>query len=224
MGVLAVLVVLAGFGPVFLGVATGSRSMSGLVQVHTIVFASWLVLFIVQSFLIKNRAVNLHRRLGMVTAGIAMAVLIVGYMTAIAGARRGFDLGGKADGFAYAVFPLGDLVSFALLVSLGVIFRRRPEVHKRLMLLATIGALMNAPLAHLIAHTPALRDFKGPPVILPMMLILYFTGAIHDKLKFGRIHPVSLWGAVLLFAWGNLRAVVIYPTKAWQDFVEMLAR
>src|SRR5690349_763028 len=55
------------------------------------------------------------------------------------------------------VFQIGDLVSFALLVAVAVWQRHRPAVHKRLMVLATVGGLMPAALTHLIGHSPALR-------------------------------------------------------------------
>jgi hypothetical protein len=91
-------------------------------------------------------------------------MLGVGYATAIAMGRRGFDLSGDlnaaADPLGVLVLPLGDLVSFGILVTAALCYRRRPEVHKRLMLLATSGALMAAPLAHLIAKFP---DFAKRP-------------------------------------------------------------
>jgi hypothetical protein len=105
------------------------------------------------------------------------------------------------------VFTVGDTVTFALLVGAALGYRRRPEVHKRLMLLAMVGAMMYSPPAHFIFHTPALQAI--PNVIVPMQIPLYFAGAIHDKLTGGKFHPVTLWGAVLLLAWGTFRAVVI---------------
>lgn len=39
------------------------------------------------------------------------------------------------------VHPLGDLLTFGILVTAAVIWRKRPEVHKRLMLLATLGSM-----------------------------------------------------------------------------------
>ncbi|HUS36396.1 MAG TPA: hypothetical protein VM680_13680 [Verrucomicrobiae bacterium] len=220
MGVLALFVVVAGFWPAFVRVVTGG-STPPIILIHTFVFGCWIALFIFQSVLVAKGNIATHRRMGVAAAILAILMLVVGYLTAIAGARRGFDLNGKNDPLAYAVFPLGDLVSFAVLVGVGIYYRNRPQAHKRLLLLATIGALMNAPLAHLIAHTPALQ-WKGPPAILPMMLVLYFASAVYDKLKFGRIHPVSLWVAIALFVWGNFRAVVVYPSKPWHDFAAWL--
>lgn len=198
MGGVAVLIVLAGFGGTFYGVARGDGKMSHLVAVHTAIFAAWLVFFIAQTTLVARGNVAAHMRWGIVGLLLAVAMLFVGYLTSIAGIRRGFDLGDNNDPLGYAVFPMGDLVSFAILFTLGYIYRHQAQAHKRFMLLATIGALLNAPLAHFIAHTPALKQ-KGPLVILPFMIALLLASAIFDKFARGRIHPVSLWGAVALF-------------------------
>jgi hypothetical protein len=45
--------------------------------------------------------------------------------------------------------------------------------------------------------------------------LVLFVSAVYDRFSLGRIHPVSLWGAVLLFAWGNIRAFAIRPSEAW---------
>jgi hypothetical protein len=47
---------------------------------------------------------------------------------------------------------------------------------------------------------------------------------IHDRLTSGRIHPVSLWGAILIFAVLTVFFLVIAPTPAWRDFAEWLVR
>ena len=55
----------------------------------------------------------------------------------------------------------------------------------------------------------------------PSML---FSPAVYDRLTRGRFHPVTLWGAVILFAWGNLRAVAIGPSEVWHRFAAWLIR
>ena len=79
---------------------------------------------------------------------------------------------------------------------------------------------MNAPLAHLIADY---RAFDGAPfVIIPPMILLLFASAVYDKLTLGRIHPVSLWGAIGLLLYNNLRAVAIGPSAPWHSFAAWL--
>ncbi len=222
MGVVAILVVVAGFGSSYYGMATGTGTLTPLVKAHGLVFALWLVLFIVQTRLVATRRVAMHRRLGLAAVALAVAMVALGYATAVAGARRGFDLNFSGDPLGYMVFPLGGLVGFTVLVAAALWYRRRPDVHKRLMLLAIIGPLMNAPLAHFFANTAVLRGTVLP--FLAMMITLLAASAVYDRVTSGRVHPVSLWGAVLLFAWGNVQAVVIGPSAEWHRFAAWLIR
>jgi hypothetical protein len=141
-------------------------------------------------------------------------------------ARRGFDLSGdlhiEADPLRGLVNPLGDLVTFGTLTATGFGYRHRGDIHKRLMLLATVGGLTPAPLAHLIGHSPLLREM-GPIIDVPIALFL-FASATYDRVALGRMHPVSLWGAVMIFFWDLLRNIVIAPSAAWHHFAEWLVR
>lgn len=218
-------IVIAGFGPGIVNTSTRLAPLTLMVGLHGLVFTAWLVLFMVQTALITSRKVGVHRRLGYAGALLAVLMIVTGYSTAISMARRGFDLSGDlnaaADPMMQLVFMLGDLVAFAVLVGLGVAYRQRPDIHKRMMFLAMVGGLMSAPLAHVIGHVPALRD--KPAIILVPLVLLWVSHAVYDRLSFGRFHPVSVWGAVAIFIWSNLRAAIIGPSAAWHQFGAWLA-
>ena len=225
MALVAFAIVIAGFGPAVVNTAGRKAPVTFLVGLHGAVFTAWLVLFLAQTLLVGKGRLAAHRRLGYVGAALAVLMVVFGYTTAITMARRGFDLSGDlnaaADPLGLLVFQLGDLLSFGVLVGAAIAYRRRPEVHKRLMLLATVGSLMGAPLVHLISHISPLRDTKAPVILIPFVM-LYFASAVHDRLRRGRIHPVSLWVAIALFVWANLRAAVINPSPAWRQFAAWL--
>jgi hypothetical protein len=224
MGIIAVLLVIAAFAPGIRDPAGRNAPLTPLVWVHTVVFSSWLLLYLVQTTLITIRRPAVHRRIGVAAMVLAAAVLTVGYATAIAMARRGFDLSGDlaaaSDPLGALVFPLGDLVSFGILMASAFWYRCSPAIHKRLILLATTGSLMAAPLAHLIAKFPTLREI--PPAILIPLAALYMASALHDRIVHGRVHPVSLSGGVSLLAWAQLRAAVVGPSDAWHEFAGWL--
>ena len=224
MALLAFAVVIAGFGPAIVSPGRRRAPLDLWVGLHAAVFTGWLVLFLVQTLLVGRGRIALHRGLGYVGTAFALLMVVFGYATAVSMARRGFDLSGDlnaaADPLGSLVFQLGDLLSFAVLVAAAVWYRRRPEVHKRLLLLATVGSLMAAPLAHLLSHFPWARD--KPPIILVPLVMLYSASAVHDRVTRGRIHPVSLWVPVALFVWANVRAAVINPSPAWRTFAAWL--
>jgi hypothetical protein len=224
MALVAFAIVIAGFGPAVFNPDGRKAPVTLWVGFHGALFTAWLMLFLAQTLLVGRGRMSAHRSLGYVGAAVALLMIGSGYATAVMMARRGFDLSGDlnaaADPHGFLVFQLGDLLSFGILVGAAVALRRRPEAHKRLMLLATVGSLMAAPLTHLLSHFAWAR--QHPPVILVPLTLLYASSAVHDRLTRGRIHPVSLWVAVALFVWANLRAALINPSPAWRQFARWL--
>lgn len=214
MAIAAIAVATTGFSGTIEREFAGTAKLSLLVHLHAAVAASWLFLFLSQVRLIASNNFRLHRRLGSLGVFLAIAHVLTGYATATAAARRGFDLSGGNDPVGFMIFPLGDLLAFSVLVTSAFLLRRRAATHKRLMLLA-LTTTMGAPLTHFIAETPTLAAI--PNVIVPALMIFWFSSAVFDKLAFGRIHPVSLWGGIALFAWGNVRAIVLQPSEAWHS-------
>jgi hypothetical protein len=154
----------------------------------------------------------------------------VGCFTVIEQARRGFDLSGDIGRLAPPGTPadaaatvglLFFFLTFAVLVAVGLWYRRRPPVHKRLMLLSMVSGLTPTPVAHLIGHWPVLQPWVG--VIFPASAIVFLsTSAIYDRLSQGRIHPVSLWVPISLFVWQAVVNAVILRSNMWREFAAWL--
>ena len=144
MAIAATATAIAGFGPAIVGPASRKAPLTWAVGLHGVVFGAWLLLFLTQTLLASKGRVSVHRRLGYAGAGLAVLMLVSGYLTTIEMGRRGYDLSGdligdSGDMLMLMVFQLGDLLCFGALVALAVLFRSRSDGHKRLMLLATVG-------------------------------------------------------------------------------------
>jgi uncharacterized membrane protein YozB (DUF420 family) len=227
MAIAAILTVIAGFGPSIINTAARKAPLTPLAEMHAVATIGWLLLFLAQTTLVATRRIAAHRRLGVAASVLAVVLIVLGYTTCIAMARRGFDLSGDLDAEAdplgpQFLFPLSNLAEFGTLLAAGYWYRHRAEIHKRLMLLATVGGLMPAPLAHLIGHFPSLRAM-GAIIVVPIAAFL-FASAVYDRVSRGRVHPVSMWGASALFVLGILNAVVIGPSAAWHHFAAWLIR
>jgi hypothetical protein len=215
MAVLSLVVVLIGFGRSYDARLTAGPPMTPLVYVHAALFVGWMLFFVSQTSLVAARRTPVHRQLGWVGAALALAMVVVGAMTAIAAARRGHDPMHQDGPLAFLVIPLGDLVIFAVCVAAAVRWRGQPVVHKRLMLLATIGALLPAAIGRL----PIIGG--RVPVVVAVILLFLAAGPVFDKLTRGRIHPVGLWGGILVFASVPLR-LALAKTAAWQSLASWL--
>ena len=216
----------AGFLPSLANAAGRRAPLSLLVGAHGIVSFAWLVIFLLQARLAAGRQIRAHKRLGIAAACVAALMILLGYATCVAMVRRGFDLSGDlkaaSDPAYLVVFPLGDLLMFAVLLTGALAYRRRPEMHKRLMLFANI-ALMPAPLAHWIGHVPGLAALPGAIIGIPIAIFL--AAAVAREFRtMRRVHPLTwaIGGGMLLS--GPLRAAVIGPSAAWHAFMNWLAR
>ena len=137
------LIVLLGFARTYyLKGLFGTAALPGrLVHLHGLVMTSWVALFVAQVWLVAARRTKLHQRLGLVGAALAALVVSVGVATAISAAARGASPGPPP--LQFLVIPLGDMLVFAILIGTALYFRRRMEIHKRLMLLAAVNLLWN---------------------------------------------------------------------------------
>lgn len=216
----------AGFVPSLLHPVGRRAPVSPLVAAHGIVFFAWLLLFLVQSRLIATRHVVVHRRLGVAAVFLLTLMVPLAYTTTAAMVRRGFDLSGDLridhDPLYESIFPFGDITIFAGLAVAALANRRRPEIHKRLMLFANI-ILMPAPLAHFIGHTPWLASLPAPIILVPISLFL-ISALARDYVLMRRVHPLTSGLAMFLFLAGPLRAGLIGPSEGWHRFAAWLAR
>lgn len=220
---IAILTVIAGFGPSLINTATRNGPVTPIVLWHAFFSLSWLLIFLVQASLIRKRRVALHRRLGAVSALVAVAVMVTGYMTILEMTRRGFDLSGDLafKSHTLSLGPLSNLIAFGVLVAAGYWNRGQGEIHKRLMVLAINGGLMPAPLAHVFGHSAALRG-EGALFLFTVMVFL-FAGAAYDRYASGHFCRVSLLGGIAILIW-DAAAIAVGRSATWHQFSAWLLR
>ena len=211
------LIVLLGFARTYYlkGVFSGPALPSLLVHLHGAVMTSWVVLFVVQVWLVASRRTRVHQRLGVLGAVLALLVLIVGLSTAVFAAARGSSPGPPA--LQFLVVPFIDMFLFAIFVGGALYFRRRMDIHKRLMLLAAATLLTAA-----VARIPL--DFilnGGPLVFFGLTDLCLVAFVLFDTLKQRKLHPVFLWGTLLFIVSQPLR-LVLSGTDLWIQFATWL--
>ncbi len=212
MGLLMALTVFVGFAPsYFLKTVFTAPALTPVLHVHGVLFTSWIVLFVVQTTLVAARRTDIHRRLGVAGALLAAAMVIVGPMTAIESAQRGFTPPGGPPPLVFFVVPMTDITMFFAFVGAGLYFRRRPDTHKRLLLIATVN-LMTAPIARLPGVLAG-----GPLAFFGLTDLLVVACFVYDRLTRGRIHPAFLWGGLALILSQPLR-LLLGGSDVWLAF------
>lgn len=205
----------AGFAPTyFLRGLSDLQPLSLRAHLHGAIFTAWMVLFVAQAALIRADRRDLHRSLGVAGAVLAVLMVWVGAWAALGVAARFEATGFRPHGLtrvAFLAIQLGMVLQFAVLVGLAVAFRRRPDAHKRLMLLATISILPPAVARfHLENH-----GLGGAYTNTLIAYALVFVAAAFDFARMRRVHAVYIWGGLAMLAWMVARRA-IGMTDWWQ--------
>ena len=217
MSALIAITVFAGFAPTyFLKSYFGSPPLMPLLHLHGIVFTSWIVLLLAQTTLVAANRTDIHRRLGILGGVIAVMIVVVGTITAITRAKQGAAPPGGPPPLVFLAIPLFDMLVFSSLVAAGFYFRRRADVHKRLMLLATISILAAA-----IARLPFGILKAGPLAFFGLTDLFIVACVIYDLISRGRLHRATVWAGLIILLSQPLR-LMISGTSAWMSFATWL--
>jgi hypothetical protein len=229
------LVVFAGFAPTYwLQLPAGTFVGSPLLHLHGLLFSGWTLFFFVQTTLAARGRLARHRAWGLLGISLATAMVLVGFATADQGLRNRLAAGFGDRARAFHIASTSMIAVFGVLVFAAIANVRRPEVHKRLMLLATVAVLPPA-IARLffaaaVGIGPGLRPGLGPPrtvesVLAPSFIADAFilAGVIYDWRTRGRPHPAYLIGGASIVMVQLLRGP-ISATQWWYHVADFLAR
>lgn len=186
-----------------------------LVRLHGLVMFAWVGLFLTQVALIVCHRPAWHRRLGVIGMGVAVLVVGLGVPTAITASRLGGDhLPPGVPPPAFMAAALTNLAAFALIAGSGLALRRRPDFHKRLMLLSNFPPLFAA-LVRLVGFLHL--GIGATP--LRNLLLLAFVGV--DTVRTRRLHPALVAGGACLVA-ADAVASALAGTTVWAGIVRAL--
>ncbi|MBN8991228.1 MAG: hypothetical protein J0H42_23520 [Rhizobiales bacterium] len=195
-----------GFAPTYwVPMASRSYSASPVIHFHGLLFFAWSLYFAFQTWLAAAGKIKRHRAIGMIGVSLATAMTIFGFLASVNAMKRSAALGLTNEGIAFAIVPLSGILFFAVVFVLAVANIRRPETHKRLMLLAGIS-LLDAAVARWFMTFLAPPGRVGPPpvpVTIPPAFVAYLllvVAIVHDWRTHGRPHPVYVYGGTALIA------------------------
>ena len=234
MAVVCVLIAFGGFAPTYwLQLPAGTFVGPPLLHIHGVLFSSWTLLLLSQTLLAANGRLEHHRAWGLVGISLATAMFVIGLAAAIQTLTAGLAAGYGDRSRAFLILPVSGISLFAGFFAAAIANIRRPEAHKRLMLLATIS-LLQAAIARVFfmlatGGGPGLRPGLGEPPPLAIGLVpslilevLIVAGIVHDWRTRGRPHPVWLIGGAVMTAVILLRGP-LSGTSVWLTFADALA-
>jgi hypothetical protein len=212
-----------GFAPTYwMPLARGSFTGSPVVHFHGLLFFGWTLYFVFQTWLAAAGQTTWHRSLGMLGVSIATTMTIFGFLVGVEAMKRSAAMGMRDEGIAFVIVPLSGIAFFAVVFTLAIVNNRRPEIHKRLMLLAAIS-ILDAAVARWFLTFLAPPGAVGPPpvpvTIMPALVasLLLVVAMVYDWRRLGRPHPVYVYGGIALVA-VKLLNWPISMTPAWHAF------
>jgi FtsH-binding integral membrane protein len=204
LGLIIAAIVIAGFSQTFSArILHAPSPRPPIVYFHIAVFASWIILFLLQSALIATGNVKLHRKVGLLGIALGVTLAITGVVVSIVSLRL-YTRPGHSDPAAFLAIFFNDMIQFSVFFGLAVYWRIKPEFHRRLMFIATC-TLLSAPTIRLL---PAgLEDSRNRWIYVGVdALILLGWG--RDWIINKRIHPVYLYALPAAFL-GQLIALYL---------------
>ena len=214
------LVVLIGFGRTYYlkGFTSAPPLASYIVHIHAVLMTAWVTLFIAQVFLIRTKNIKVHQKLGMLSIGLGVLIVISGFFTAIAAAKNGaVSTPPGIERLSFMIVPMFDLLMFVILFGAAIYYRKRAANHKRLMLLTAINfmppAIARFPIEGWLALGPIV--FFGIPTLIIIFALAY------DRLQQGKFNKIFVYGSLLLIISYPLR-LTISGTETWMAIAAWL--
>lgn len=217
MALLLCVCVYIGFSPTYFRAGLLRAPLpSPILHIHGAAFTLWMLLFVVQTAFISARRVQWHRTFGTIAFCLPPLMIVLGVIAAVDALHRGVRIGPLDPAVSFAI-PFIGIIGFTAVIFASWRARRRPDAHKRLILIATMG-LVAAAFGRFpwdrIGFPPAAGAVTGLGVLL-LILIAF------ELITTRSIHRSTMWAAPLMFASVAL-AVPIGMTHAWHTFASML--
>jgi len=212
VALLSIIITIIGFwqsyyGPLF----KGTLDTHWAIDVHAGIFLLWLILFLGQAVLAFKKKIATHIKTG-TYIGIFWGVLLlligllITFAVIVPGIGRDHEVGNYAGPL---LGSLGDIITFGIFFIVAVVYRKKTDYHKRLMVLATV-ALLGAPVVRLDLGG-GLTGFAFF-VILRLLPLIVAMG--YDRWLQNKVHIVYWVGLGILLL--NISRLFWSSTETWQ--------
>jgi hypothetical protein len=237
MALIFAAIAFAGFAPTYLVPLAENRfDAPALVHIHGLLFFGWTLLLVLQTRLVGRGRTDLHRALGLGGISLATAMVFTGVTMVVHHLSELTAAGQAASARAGAIVAMTQISMFAAFFAVAIANLRRPEIHKRAMLLATVN-LMNAAAGRLVLALEAMTagmsiaDFR-PRANAGQVLVAGVGGALvvdllilaamaYDWRSRGRPHRLYVIGGACVLAVQVLR-IPLAQTALGRSLTDLL--
>jgi hypothetical protein len=218
LSLLATLIAFVGFWPTYFGpLLAGTVDRPVIIHFHAAVYVGWLLIFVAQTAFAATGHLALHKKVGSYAISYGVLVIVVGLITTLG--MFAIRVRAETPEAFLSIGPLLDMLVFAPFFALAVYNRRRPALHKRLMVVAMTSLLIAA-----VARMP----FLGSPRILLLEYVIWVSPVLlamaYDFARRRHIHPVYIVGIIVLTLESRVIRQVSNGTDSWLEVNRWLSR
>jgi hypothetical protein len=194
LAVFMTLLVGVGFWPSYYGpLIRGAAQAPIILHIHGVVFIGWMALLIVQTTLAARGKIRAHRALGNIGIGYAIVLWLMGLLVSFVAPVMHVNAGEWTvdEAATFLPIPFGDMVLFGAFFAAAVWYRNKSEIHKRLMVMATIAVVFAAAFRLQNAGVP--MSWAIVVWYIPLVIAMAY-----DFFTRGRVHTVYWIGAAVM--------------------------
>jgi hypothetical protein len=178
-----------------------------LLWIHAAAFAAWIVLFLVQSALVRVRKVSVHRTLGWFGAGLAATMVVTGFIVSVVMLRFEMTVLHQKRAVSFLAILWCDLIIFGACMALAIYLRKRPEYHRRLVFLAS---------CQLSQATFVRFGYLGRhDLFFPALDVLIVAGLLRDLIVDRRINKVYVYAFPAMIVLQALAMYLMRVNPGW---------
>jgi hypothetical protein len=190
------------FIPIFAGVYP---EVSPALHIHGWSFFLWFLLVPIQAMLIAKKRRQTHITLGSASLVLAVVMVFTGVLIASVRILDGLTAT-NPDQFTIFWMGFGQLIMFNMVLFIifygaAISWRKKPGLHKRLMILAT-ASVLPAAIFRIIIGLTGYFWLDTPGWVMPAAFLLpgvfVIVGMVHDKVVKGTIHRAYIIGLPIL--------------------------
>jgi len=183
-----------------------------LLYFHSACFSGWVAFYIFQSLLVRTRNVHIHRMVGWFGTVLGAAMILLGYSIAVIMNRFDLHTLHQADAVPFLIVPFFDITAFAVVLSLAIYWRKKPELHRRSILLATCILTAAA-----FGRFPT--GFFPPVYFYTGVDALVLFGVLRDLVVSRNVHKIYLCALPILIICQS--AVMFVVNHNWPPWIRI---
>lgn len=186
-------------------ILTDPPPLTMMLHLHAAVFTIWMALFLTQAGLVAAHRVDLHRKLGITSAIFAGVAFVVGVLAVFQTAISNHVSPSGLAPPQFSIIGFTTIGLFGAFIALGLVFRRRPGLHRRFMVLGFIASI--SPATARVLRLLDVQDYRD--ALIPLCAALFVAAClVYDWRKHRVVHPAFVVGGFVIVASWPLRLMV----------------